>query len=56
MRNPMDSSLIPSDPISEMKEEFSIDLKDESYEKVLPILSLANTARFIFDFSKVYLQ
>lgn len=53
MKNPMDSSLIPGDPIAETKDDFSLDLKDESYEKTLPILPLASTARFIHDFSEV---
>jgi len=43
----------PEDVISEFKEDFELDLRDESYEKILPILPLANSARFIHDFSAV---
>jgi len=43
----------PEDVISQFKEDFELDLKDESYEKILPILPLANSARFIHDFSAV---
>lgn len=41
----------PDDVISEFKEDFELDLKEDSYEKILPILPLANSARFIHDFS-----
>jgi hypothetical protein len=44
----------PDDVISEFKEDFELDLKEDSYEKILPILPLANSARFIHDFSAVY--
>lgn len=41
----------PEEVISEFKENFEIDLKDDSYEKIDPILPLGNSARFIHDFS-----
>lgn len=43
----------PEDVISEFKEDFELDLKEDSYEKIIPILPLANSARFIHDFSSV---
>lgn len=43
----------PEDVISEFKEDFELDLREDSYEKILPILPLANSARFIHDFSAV---
>lgn len=49
----MGPSLVPDDVISEFKEDFELDLKDDSYEKILPSLPLANSARFIHDFSAV---
>jgi len=50
----MNSQMInPEDVISEFKEDFELDLKEDSYEKILPILPLANSARFIHDFSAV---
>ncbi|XP_050438647.1 uncharacterized protein LOC126844469 isoform X2 [Adelges cooleyi] len=39
------------DVISEFKEDFELDLKDDSYEKIAPALPNANSARFIHDFS-----
>lgn len=41
------------DIISEFKEDFEFDLKDDSYEKIVPNLPLTNSARFIHDFSSV---
>lgn len=41
--------------ISELKEDFEIDLQDDNYEKILPLLPLRNSARFIHDFSAVSL-
>lgn len=43
----------PEEVISEFKENFEIDLKDDSYEKIDPVLPLGNSARFIHDFSSV---
>lgn len=45
--------LSQDDIINEFKEDFEIDLKDESYEKIVPNLPLTNSARFIHDFSAV---
>lgn len=41
------------DIISEYKENFELDLKDDSYEKIVPVLPQFNSARFIHDFSAV---
>ncbi|KAL4134904.1 hypothetical protein QTP88_006592 [Uroleucon formosanum] len=51
MENLNNRMVNPEDVISQFKEDFELDLRDESYEKILPILPLANSARFIHDFS-----
>lgn len=53
MENLNNRMVNPEDVISQFKEDFELDLRDESYEKILPILPLANSARFIHDFSAV---
>ncbi|XP_050528720.1 uncharacterized protein LOC126898569 [Daktulosphaira vitifoliae] len=48
----LNSQMLGSDDaISEFKEDFELDLKDDSYEKIAPSLPNANSARFIHDFS-----
>ncbi|XP_025419347.1 uncharacterized protein LOC112689735 [Sipha flava] len=47
----MDKIFNHDDIISEFKEDFEIDLKEDSYEKIVPNLPLTNSARFIHDFS-----
>lgn len=42
-------------PLAELREEFEIDLKDDNYEKIVPVSPLGNSARFIHDFSAVCL-
>jgi hypothetical protein len=49
----MDKIFNHDDIISEFKEDFEIDLKEDSYEKIVPNLPLTNSARFIHDFSAV---
>lgn len=53
MENLNNRMVNPEDVISQFKEDFELDLRDENYEKILPILPLANSARFIHDFSAV---
>lgn len=48
-----DELFSPDEVISEFKENFELDLKDDSYEKIMPMIPLTNTARFIHDFSAV---
>jgi integral membrane protein 2B len=48
LNNPIFS---PEDVISEFKEDFELDLKEDSYEKIMPNIPLTNSARFIHDFS-----
>lgn len=43
----------PEEIISHFKEEFELDLKDESNEKLNPIIPLNSAVRFIHDFSAV---
>jgi len=43
----------PEDIISHFKEEFELDLKDDGYEKLVPVLPLTSAARYIHDFSAV---
>lgn len=43
----------PEDIISEFKEDFELDLKDDTYEKIIPVLPVTSSARFIHDFSSV---
>jgi len=48
----LNEQLINSEDIfSHFKEEFEMDLKDESYENLNPILSLNSAVRFIHDFN-----
>jgi len=56
MENLNNRMVSPEEVISQFKEDFELDLKDESYEKILPILPLANSARFIHDFSAVIIK
>lgn len=46
-----DQMMNPEDIISHFKEEFEMDLKEDSYEKLSPVLPLTSAARFIHDFS-----
>lgn len=39
--------------VSEIKEDIEIGLKDDNYEKILPLLPELNNARFVHDFSAV---
>lgn len=39
--------------MNEFKEDFELDLKEDSYEKIVPLMPLASSARFIHDFSTV---
>jgi len=48
-----DQMMNPEDIISHFKEEFELDLKEDSYEKLVPVLPLTSAARFIHDFSAV---
>lgn len=41
------------DIVSEYKGNFELDLRDDSYEKIVPVLPQSNYARFIHDFSAV---
>jgi len=38
---------------SDGNDAFEIDLNEDNYEKINPLLSLGNSARFIHDFSAV---
>lgn len=43
----------PDDMISEFKGDFELGLKDDSYEKIVPVSPITSAARFIHDFSAV---